>query len=200
MKAIKFSVVAVCAMFVCAQGQAQSLKDLLENKSVSSVISSVTSAVGLSSAVDMTGTWTYAGSAVEFESDNLLKKAGGAVAASTVETKIDEQLTKVGIVAGSTSFTFNSDSTFTISGKRTINGTYSYNAEDATVNLKVNALLGTTAMVSGASSQLCLLFEADKLLQLITLVSGKVNNSTLKTISSLASEYEGMNLGLTLKK
>lgn len=197
---MKFIIAVVCALFTCNLAQAQSLKDLLNKESVSSVISSVASAAGIGSSIDMTGTWSYSGSAVEFDSENLLKKAGGAVAASTVESKIDEQLTKVGIVAGSTTFTFNADSTFTISGKRTINGTYSYDSSESTVALKVNALLGTTATVSGSSSQMSLLFEADKLLQLITLVGSKVNNTTLKTISSLANEYDGMKLGLEMTK
>ena len=48
----------------------------------------------------MTGTWTYSGSAVEFESDNLLMKAGGAAAATMAENKLNEQLSKVGIKEG----------------------------------------------------------------------------------------------------
>ena len=67
----------------------------------------------------MTGTWTYSGSAVEFESDNLLMKAGGAAAATMAENKLNEQLSKVGIKEGQMSFTFNADSTFTSTvGKR----------------------------------------------------------------------------------
>ncbi len=79
--------------------------------------------------IDMTGTWTYKGSAVEFESENLLMKAGGAAAATMAENKLDEQLSKVGIKDGQMSFTFNADSTFTSTvGKKTLKGTYSYNA------------------------------------------------------------------------
>ena len=42
---------------------------------------------------------SYKGSAVEFESENLLMKAGGAAAATMAENKLDEQLSKVGIKA-----------------------------------------------------------------------------------------------------
>ena len=45
----------------------------------------------------MTGTWNYKGSAVEFESENLLMKAGGAAAATMAENKLDEQLSKVDV-------------------------------------------------------------------------------------------------------
>ena len=36
----------------------------------------------------------YTGSAIEFESDNLLQKAGGSVAANAAENKLNEQLAK----------------------------------------------------------------------------------------------------------
>ena len=45
-----------------------------------------------------------------------------------------------------------------------------------------------------------LLFNSDKLLKLITFLSSKSSNTTLKTISSLADSYDGMMLGLELKK
>ncbi len=77
---------------------------------ISKVVNAIT---GTPETIDMTGTWTYSGSAVEFESDNLLMKAGGAAAATMAENKLNEQLTKVGIKEGQMSFTFNADSTFT---------------------------------------------------------------------------------------
>ena len=45
-----------------------------------------------------------------------------------------------------------------------------------------------------------LLFESDKLLKLITFLSSKSSNATLKTISSLANSYDGMMLGFSLEK
>ena len=93
-----------------SNSQAQSLKDLLNKDNISKVVNAIT---GTPETIDMTGTWTYSGSAVEFESDNLLMKAGGAAAATMAENKLNEQLTKVGIKEGQMSFTFNADSTFT---------------------------------------------------------------------------------------
>ena len=111
----------------------------------------------------MTGTWTYSGSAIEFESDNLLQKAGGAAAASLAENKLNEQLAKVGIKDGLVSFTFNADSTFTSTvGKRTMNGTYSYDTSDMTVHLKYIRLLNLIAKVNCTSSSMELLFNSDK--------------------------------------
>ena len=95
--------------------QAQSWKDLLNKDNISKVVNAIT---GTPETIDMTGTWNYKGSAVEFESENLLMKAGGAAAATMAENKLDEQLSKVGIKAGQMNFTFNADSTFTSTGKR----------------------------------------------------------------------------------
>ena len=85
--------VALFSLFA-SNSQAQSLKDLLNKDNISKVVNAIT---GTPETIDMTGTWTYSGSAVEFESDNLLMKAGGAAAATMAENKLNEQLSKVGI-------------------------------------------------------------------------------------------------------
>lgn len=65
-----------------ANGMAQDLKSIL-----SGVVSAVTNKVtGESSS--LTGTWAYSGPDCKFESDNLLAKAGGEVAAKKVEEKM----------------------------------------------------------------------------------------------------------------
>lgn len=61
-------------LLVPANSRAQSLKDLFNKENVEKVVSAVTG----KNTVDMTGTWSYTGAAIEFESDNLLMKAGGA--------------------------------------------------------------------------------------------------------------------------
>ena len=143
----------------------------------------------------------YTGSAIEFESDNLLQKAGGAVAATAAEKKLDEQLAKVGIKAGQMSFTFNADSTFSAKvGQKSMKGSYSYDASTQKVNLKFAKLIGMNAKVNATSTTMDLLFESDKLLKLITFLSSKSSNSTLKSIGSLANSYDGMMLGFSLQK
>lgn len=184
-------------MLATTDVQAQSWKDLFNKDNIEKVVNAVSG----NQTVDMTGTWTYTGSAIEFESDNLLQKAGGAAAASLAEKKLDEQLAKVGIKGGQVSFTFNADSTFTSTvGKRTMQGTYSYDATNKQVHLKYFKLLNMSAKVNCTSSSMDLLFKSDKLLKLIAFISSKSSNTTLKTISSLADSYDGMMLGFALKK
>ena len=101
-KLLSFAVL-ITLLLVPTVNRAQSIKDLFNKDNISKVVNAVT---GHTETVDMTGTWRYTGSAIEFESENLLKKAGGTVAASAAEQKLDEQLAKVGIKEGQLSFTF----------------------------------------------------------------------------------------------
>lgn len=189
--------VASALLLVTTNVQAQSWKDLFNKDNIEKVVNAVTG----NQTIDMTGTWTYSGSAIEFESDNLLQKAGGAAAAAVAEKKLDEQLAKVGIKDGQVSFTFNADSTFTSTvGKRTMTGTYSYDATDKVVHLRYFKLLNMNAKVNCTSTNMDLLFNSDKLLKLIAFISSKSSSTTLKTISSLADSYDGMMLGFALKK
>ncbi|WP_195350834.1 DUF4923 family protein [Bacteroides nordii] len=198
MKKYVLSLAVVSALLlVTTDVQAQSWKDLFNKDNIEKVVNAVTG----NQTIDMTGTWTYSGSAIEFESDNLLQKAGGAAAAAVAEKKLDEQLAKVGIKDGQVSFTFNADSTFTSTvGKRTMTGTYSYDATDKVVHLRYFKLLNMNAKINCTSTNMDLLFNSDKLLKLIAFISSKSSSTTLKTISSLADSYDGMMLGFALKK
>lgn len=189
--------ILVVALLIVPNCQAQSLKDLFNKENIEKVVNAVTG----NSTVSMEGTWSYTGSAIEFESDNLLQKAGGSVAAGAAESKLNEQLAKIGIKEGQMSFTFNADSTFTSKvGSKSLNGTYSYDASEQKVNLKFAKLIGINAKMNCTSSNMDLLFDADKLLKIVTFLASKSSNSTLKSISSLAGSYDGMMMGFALKK
>lgn len=198
MKRFGFWQLLVAALLLTtSNSHAQSLKDLLKKENIEKAVSAVTG----KSTADMTGTWAYSGAAIEFESDNLLQKAGGSIAATAAEKKLDEQLSKVGIKAGQMSFTFDTDSTFSTKvGAKQMKGSYSYDASTQKVNLKFAKLVGINAKVNVTSTTMDLLFESDKLLKLVTFLASKSNNATLKAISSLADSYDGMMLGFSLQK
>ncbi|MBB4044864.1 DUF4923 family protein [Bacteroides reticulotermitis] len=186
------------SLFTTTTIQAQSWTDLFNKDNISKVVSAVT---GKTEAINMIGTWTYRGSAVEFESDNLLMQAGGAAASAIAESKMNEQLSKIGIKDGQMSFTFNADSTFTSTvGKKKMNGTYSYNAKTKQVNLTYLRLLNMNAKVNCSSGSMELLFNSDKLLKIMAFLGSKSSSAALKTVSSLADQYDGMMLGFDLRK
>ena len=188
----------VVFMLTATNSQAQSWADLLNKDNISKVVNAIT---GNTETIDMTGTWSYKSSAVEFESDNLLMKAGGPAAAPMAENKLTEQLSKIGIKDGQMSFTFNADSTFTSTvGKKILKGTYSYNASTKQVDLKYLRLLNLHAKVNYSSNSLELLFNSDKLLKLMAFIGSKSNSTALKAVSSLADNYDGMMLGFELAK
>lgn len=197
MKKIIFWQLFIAVSFLATNSQAQSLKDLFNKENIEKAVNAVTG----KNTADMTGTWSFTGSAIEFESDNLLQKAGGAVAATAAEKKLDEQLAKVGIKAGQMTFTFNADSTFSAKlGQKNMKGSYSYNTSTHKLNLKFAKLIGMNAKMNCTSGNMDLLFESDKLLKLITFLSSKSSNATLKSIGSLANSYDGMMLGFSLQK
>lgn len=150
------------------------------------------------------GTWTYQGVDVAFESESLLAKAGGIVAAGTIEEKLDSQLQKYGIKPGAVKFTFNPDHSFSaIIGGKAVNGTYTY--DPASHKLALTAALGLfnqTCTVGTTAKGISLLFPADKLLALVSTAGALLGNanSTLGSISSLVSNYKGMQVGLEMSK
>lgn len=194
-------VAAAFAWLLLATGSVQaqsSLSDLFSKDNINKVVNAVT---GKNGKVEMCGTWDYSGMACEFETENLLKKAGGAVATSAVEKELNQQCAKIGIVPGKFGFTFNADSTFVNTyGKKQYKGTYSYNAHTQSVNLKYARIIGFSAKTEVSVKDMTLLFNADKLLTLLTFFGSKSNSTLIKTASNLAKEYDGMLLGFELKK
>ena len=183
----------------------QSIKDILNSAAVKDAVTAVTGGKKLT--VDnLAGTWTYVNPAIQLEGDNALKNVAASVASTEMEKKLKEYCAKVGIVEGAFKYTFNTDSTFTSVLKgRTLKGTYSFNADDKTMELHYgkigkSKLTTMTAHVVVTNDQLSLLFNADKLLDFLTKLSAVSKNTTLQTLNKLASQYDGMMMGFELKK
>lgn len=184
---------------------AQSINEMLKKVTGSDVAKSIVEKVtGTTLPVDIKGTWTYSGTAVKFESDDFLKSTAASLAASQVEEKMDQYVAKVGIKAGTFSFTFKEDNTFTATVKgKSFNGTYTLSEDYKTISLQFGKTIGLkpfNAAISATSGQIDLLFQADKLLDLLGKLTSSSNNSTLKAIGAVANQYDGMKLGLELTK
>ena len=139
-------------------------------------------------------------------SEDLLKSAAAGVAAGQVEDKLDGYVQKIGIKPGAFGFTFSEDNTFTTTFKgKNIPGTYTLDEQAKTLTLtygKTSFMKGftMTATVNITTSQLDLMFNADKLLDFIGKVSATSKNATLSAISAVAEQYDGMKLGFELTK
>ena len=212
------AITAITAIAIISEAGAagQSLKDLLNkgkdivsNENVQDIVGSVTESLGIDlTPDDIKGTWDYSGTAVKFTSDNMLASAASTLASSQVESKLNEYLQKIGLKEGTFSYTFNADSTFTnIFLKQTLKGTYSIvkgNGGD-TLQLKYGKsekldflTLNTTVDIGTDKTEF--LFNADKLLDFIGKISSSSNNSTLKSLTALTSNYDGLKIGFQVKK
>lgn len=172
---------------------------VVKNTNVGDVVSSVlgTDKVTESSIV---GTWKYEGPGVAFTSENLLSQAGGEVAASSIESKLKSSYDMAGLKSSNTYFTFNEDKTFSAAVRGVkFSGTYTVDSDDSKVAMK-STLLTLNSYVKQESDGLSLMFEADKLLDLLQKVAKVSGNSTLSAISSLSENYDGVRLGFDLQK
>ncbi|MDE5811531.1 MAG: DUF4923 family protein [Muribaculaceae bacterium] len=213
MKKLFFSFVALLAFAFSASAQFN-LKDAVNALSGSSsgkstagdVVSTIGGLLG-GNKVDiksLTGTWVYSAPAVTFESDNLLKKAGGAAASSVIVNKIKPYYQKFGVPG--TTVEIKADSTMTITkGKMKVSGTLEPQSEAGKFLLNIKALGKVpagkiTVYISGNSNKIQITAAADKLLSLVSKIGKLSGNSTLKTVSSIADSYEGLNLGMEMTK
>lgn len=202
---------ATLLIAACFNASAWDLKDVIKGKNDSTkdlggVISGVVNAVTNQkpSIKELEGTWRYSAPAVVFQSDNLLKKAGGMAASKTIEDKLAGVYSKSGITG--MTITFNSDSTFVMNVKKVkAQGTISVKADgNYEFNFKAlgKANIGKmTAYISrDASNQVSLTFDASKLITIVEKVAQFSNNSTLKAASSVLESYDGATLGFKIKK
>jgi len=187
----------MAAVMTAAAGNAgaQDLKSVLSDV-VKNVVGDKTT-----TASSIIGTWTYAGPECQFESDNLLAKAGGEVAAKEVEEKIQKVYEKVGM--DGCQYTFNEDGSYscTVKGK-TSSGTYTFDSDAKTVTMKSKLGIKTVAYVTVTGDIMSLVFKADKLMSVLKTITSTAAsvNSTASTISSIADSYDGLRLGFELKK
>lgn len=179
--------------------EAQSLKDILGG-----VASAVADKAGLSSG-SVVGTWKYVQPAVKLESDNLLANLGGKVAASKVENELKEQVDKYGLSKLGCSFTFNEDKTFSYTvGKITRQGTYTVNTSKKQIVMKPRIGKSQTADYELSGNTLSVYMKADGMMKLIqsasSLASKATSNSVISLLSSLSKQYDGMEIGVELRK
>lgn len=122
--------------------------------------------------------------------------------ADKLSDELDKLLEKIGIDKGDFSYTFNSDSTFTSKSKLgNKKGSYSVNAEESTLTLKyIGGLMKSTCTVKTSADEIQMLYDADKLKELITNIAGKSNINALELLGSLMEQYDGCMLGFKFSR
>lgn len=180
---------------VSANAGAQDLKSILSGVAKAVVGNKATTASSI------IGTWTYSGPECQFESENLLAKAGGEMAAKEVEEKMIAVYNKVGM--NNIRYTFNEDGTYSYQmKKRTVTGSYVFDDAAKTITMTGKLGLKTVAYVTVTGNDMSMVFKADKLMSILKTITGAASkvNSTAATINSVAEAYNGLMLGFELKK
>lgn len=158
----------------------------------------VVGSVKLSQA-DIIGKWSYVEPACAFTSENLLAKAGGSVAAKTVNEKLLSVYNSLHISSGNTQLTFNENGQFTGKiGGFPMSGTYTFDAANGLVKMK--SLTTFTAHLTRSTQGMNFTFESKKILTLLQTVSALSGNTSLSTIGDISKQFNGVRLGFAMKK
>ena len=200
----RWILIAAALVMGAAEGQAQSLKDLLNSQVVKDVVTSVTRGRKLTAA-NLTGTWRYVNPALQLKHDGALMNVAGTAATSELEGKLKDFLARAGVQEGLFGYVFAEDSTFTSDLKGVkLKGTYEAHEAEGMVTLRYKVAkwdaLSLTADVVLTGERLTLLFEADKLLDFLAKVSSISGGTVMQAVNKLATTYEGLMLGFDLEK
>lgn len=151
---------------------------------------------------DLVGKWDFQSTACKFETENLLKKAGGAIVASQVEDAFNEYCEKVGIKKGNCSYTFNADSTYSAKlGGVKLSGKYKMNNETKVITMSYALGMGKmNAIAVKSGNSLKLYYDADGFLKMMKTLSLFTNNNKVEILAKMAELYDGMLLGFDLDK
>ncbi len=149
---------------------------------------------------DIVGHWSYVEPACAFTSENLLAKAGGLVAAKTVNEKLQPVYKSLKISSANTQLTFEENGKF--SGKVAgipMSGTYTFDAANGLVKMK-SVLSTLNAHLTRSTQGMNFTFESKKILSVLQTVSAVSGNSTLSTIGDITKQFDGVRIGFAMKK
>lgn len=147
---------------------------------------------------ELYGTWYYIEPACAFTSENLLAKAGGAVAAENCIEKLAPVYQTVGINSQNTQFQFTQDHKFAANLRGIpLSGSYTYDPSSGTIRLQMT-LFTTNAYITRTAQGLGLTFESKNLLKVLQVAAAMSGNSTLQTVGDLSKQYEGVRLGFNI--
>lgn len=202
MAAAAFALCFSCAAFAEPTPDPD-LKDILGGAggALGNIVEGVFTKTDLSVA-DIVGEWTSTGSAVTFQSDNFLKKAGGSAAAGAVENQLDQYYSKFGLTGAV--LTIEPDSTFTLTIKRLpIKGTLSVKSKGVfNFNFTAGGMIKLGSMpayIEKTPSGINVMFDADKIKKIMTLAATISGNKMVSTADKLLKEYDGICIGFKMK-
>ncbi len=151
---------------------------------------------------DLAGTWRSAGPALSFESEDLLNKAGGVAMASTIEGKLAPYYKKMGLENMTFTFTTEGEVTITLKNGKKITGTVKKGEKEGTMVFTFSKLakLGSLTAYVSKGSNLTIMFDATKLVNLVSAIAKYSNISSFSTIAAMLNSYKGVYAGFKFEK
>ncbi|MDE6717576.1 MAG: DUF4923 family protein [Muribaculaceae bacterium] len=152
----------------------------------------------------LTGTWKSSGPAVSFQGDNFLEKAGGVAAAAAIESKLDPYFSQYGLKGAI--LTVDNAGKFTLTVKKIkLSGTITETSEKGVFNFNFQAFgkIKIGAMktyVQKSYNSLDVMFDATKMMKLMTTLGSITNMQSVKALTSLLNSYEGLCVGFKMSK
>ena len=120
--------------------------------------------------------------------------------AAKVKEQLETYYNRAGISSSNTYFTFTDDYKFSSNVNNIpLSGTYTYDASTSEIKLKT-LLFSSTGHVTRTTSGIGLMFESKKLLTLLQTATKLSGNSKIEAVGDIASNYDGIRLGLEMKK
>ena len=206
---MKFLSACVIASGTFVSASAFDIKDLLnqagqalENGNVTDIIEGVLSTSNIE-VKDLAGVWTSTGSAVAFQSEDLLSQAGGVAMASTLESKINPYFTKYGIV-GSV-ITIQTDGSFSMTLKKTTLKGKIVKGENNKFILSFEAFgknnLGNVNLyIQKTSTSMDLMFDASKLKTILSSIASLSKKGLGNSLNTFLNSYNGICIGFKMSK
>ena len=199
----RFVTIAVLAFAVSFSANAQGLLGGL-----GSILEGLAGTV-YSAPVTLDGSYIYNGIAISATSSEggVLTSLAGTAVTTSLETKADEYLAKIGIKPGSMNITFNSaDNTFVWKvGSLSLPGTYKVGDGERAVTLtfgKSMQFFCMTGTLESSSTGAKMLFNANKTVAFLKKVAAKLgkSNAQIASLAQLADGYDNFRIGFKLTK
>ena len=147
------------------------------------------------------GDWKYNAPSVGVSGKNLLAGIAKPIAKGKLKKKLKNAYKIIGLDKARPQFVFNVDGTCSMKLMgASVKGTYNYNPTTEKITFKWHGVPMNASLKRDGKKKLQLTFDADKLLNLMSLLGRFSDSSTIKALSTLLDNYEDVMVGFELKK
>ena len=145
------------------------------------------------------GRWQYSKPYVHARGTTLMGKLGKPIAKSKLKKQLDKAYKKLKIHKRFTSLSLGTDGKWQIGlAGRGVGGSYTYNRDTGQLSMKIMGI-PVKSHVERDGNKLYLCYDIDRLLVIMSVLSGLSHNETLKALSFLSQNFSDVMVGFELK-